>query len=164
MKSVHHGSLYNSRNMLNYLRSVGVIITKCVFFHLYADCNHCNPPGMKNVRGERRLRRNVRSHGSQELTQITTKFNDGHRIGFGIRQPTRVTLVNVCHQAARLAWARDYRDWSVKNWKRVAWIDESSFRLLNTNGKLIRWRKAHESMDHACPVGTLQGHDVSVRI
>ncbi|GFU69450.1 hypothetical protein TNCV_2282191 [Trichonephila clavipes] len=43
------------------------------------------------------------------------------------RQPTRVPLLNARHRAARLAWAREHRDWNLENWKRVAWSDESRF-------------------------------------
>ncbi|GFW56417.1 transposable element Tc1 transposase [Trichonephila clavipes] len=71
-------------------------------------------------------------------------------MGFGNRRPTIVPLLNARHRAARLAWTRKHRDWSVEDWKRVAWSDESQFRLLNTDGRLRIWRPAHEAMDLAC--------------
>ncbi|GFX51634.1 HTH_Tnp_Tc3_2 domain-containing protein [Trichonephila clavipes] len=91
------------------------------------------------VRGERRLRRIVHSQRNQTLVQITTQLNDGisrtiskrivqrslHRMDFKGRQPTRVSLLNVHHRAARLACGREPKDWSVENKKRVAWSDES---------------------------------------
>ncbi|GFU44450.1 HTH_Tnp_Tc3_2 domain-containing protein [Trichonephila clavipes] len=40
------------------------------------------------------------------------------------RQPTRVPLLNAHHQTARLSWTREHRDWSVEDWKRVAWSNE----------------------------------------
>ncbi|GFU78487.1 transposable element Tcb1 transposase [Trichonephila clavipes] len=46
-------------------------------------------------------------------------------MGFGSRRPTRVPLLNARHRPARLAWARERRDWIVEDWKRVAWSDES---------------------------------------
>ncbi|GFU80776.1 HTH_Tnp_Tc3_2 domain-containing protein [Trichonephila clavipes] len=91
------------------------------------------------VQGERRLRRIVRSQRSQTLAQITTQLNDGashtvskrtmqsllHRMGFGSSRPTRVPLLNARYRAALLVWAREHRYWSVEDWKRVAWSDES---------------------------------------
>ncbi|GFV24593.1 HTH_Tnp_Tc3_2 domain-containing protein [Trichonephila clavipes] len=73
---------------------------------------------LDRVRGERRLRRIVRSQRSQTLAQITTQLNDGascsvskwtmqrslHRIGFGSRRPSRVPLHNARHRAVRRAW------------------------------------------------------------
>ncbi|GFY13578.1 transposable element Tcb2 transposase [Trichonephila clavipes] len=45
-----------------------------------------------------------------------------------------------------------------EDWKRVAWSDESRFRLLNADGRLRIWCQAHEARDPACQVGTVQGH------
>ncbi|GFX68154.1 HTH_Tnp_Tc3_2 domain-containing protein [Trichonephila clavipes] len=111
----------------------------------------------------------VHSQRSQTLALITTQLNDGasptvrtvqcslYRMGFGRRQPTRVPLLNARYGASRLAWAREHRDWNGEEWKRVAWSDESRFRLLNTNGRLRIWRQAHEAVDSVCQVRTVQG-------
>ncbi|GFW52682.1 HTH_Tnp_Tc3_2 domain-containing protein [Trichonephila clavipes] len=72
------------------------------------------------VRGERWLRHIARSQRSQALAQITTQLYYGasrtvskrtmqhslHSMGFESRRPTRVSLLNVHHRAARLAWSR----------------------------------------------------------
>ncbi|GFV65302.1 transposable element Tc1 transposase [Trichonephila clavipes] len=78
-------------------------------------------------------------------------------MGFGSRRHRRVSLLNARHRAERLSWAREYRDWSVEDWKRVAWSDESRFRLLKPDGRLRIWRQVHETMDPACQVGTVHG-------
>ncbi|GFS88501.1 transposable element Tcb2 transposase [Trichonephila clavipes] len=49
-------------------------------------------------------------------------------MGSGIRRPARLALLNARHRAARLAWAREHRDWRVEDWKRVAWSNESRFK------------------------------------
>ncbi|GFW54650.1 HTH_Tnp_Tc3_2 domain-containing protein [Trichonephila clavipes] len=78
------------------------------------------------VRSVRLLRRIVRS---QTLAQITTQLIYGasptvrkwtaqhslHCMGFGSCRPTRVSLFNARHMAARLA--REYRDCRVEDWK-----------------------------------------------
>ncbi|GFV13614.1 HTH_Tnp_Tc3_2 domain-containing protein [Trichonephila clavipes] len=101
-----------------------------------SDRENCKGLLALTVRGERRLRRIMRSQRSQTLAQITTQLSDGasrtvskwtvqrslQRMGFGSRQPTRIPLFNARHRAAHLAWAK-YRDWSVEDWKRVAWSD-----------------------------------------
>ncbi|GFW34759.1 uncharacterized protein TNCV_953871 [Trichonephila clavipes] len=48
--------------------------------------------------------------------------------------------------------------------KRVAWSAESGFRLLNTDERLRIWRQAHEAIDPACQVGTVQGHGGSMMV
>ncbi|GFV58510.1 HTH_Tnp_Tc3_2 domain-containing protein [Trichonephila clavipes] len=85
-------------------------------------------------------------------------------MGFVSHRPLRVPLLNARLRAARLAWAREHRDWSVEDWKRVAWSDESQFRLLNADGRLIIWGQVHEAMDPACQVGTVQGHRGSIMV
>ncbi|GFU52192.1 transposable element Tc1 transposase [Trichonephila clavipes] len=77
---------------------------------------------------------------------------------YGFRELTTYESTIALHRATRLAWARKRRDWSVKDWKRVVWSDKSRFRLLNADGRLRIWRQAHEAIDPACQVGTLQGH------
>ncbi|GFT37945.1 HTH_Tnp_Tc3_2 domain-containing protein [Trichonephila clavipes] len=104
-------------------------------------------------RNETQLRRNVCNQRSQKLAQNITQLNDGasrtvskrtvkrslHGMGFVSRRPTRVPLLNARHRAESLAWSREHRDWSVEDWKRVAWNDESRFRLLNADRRLRIW-------------------------
>ncbi|GFT57041.1 HTH_Tnp_Tc3_2 domain-containing protein [Trichonephila clavipes] len=85
-------------------------------------------------------------------------------MGFGSHRPTRVPMLNACQRASRLAWAKEYRDWSVEDWKRVTWSDESRFRLLNDDGSLRIWRQAHEVMDPACQVGNVQEHGGAIMV
>ncbi|GFX82126.1 uncharacterized protein TNCV_2707561 [Trichonephila clavipes] len=89
---------------------------------------------------------------------------------YGFREPStnECTIAQCSPSRCRLAWAREHRDWSEEDWKRVVWSeedwkrvvwsDESRFRLLNTNGMLRIWRQAQEAMYLACRVGTVQGH------
>ncbi|GFS83383.1 transposable element Tc1 transposase [Trichonephila clavipes] len=77
--------------------------------------------------------------GASRTVSKRTVKRSLHRVGYGSRRPTRVPLLNVRHRAACLAWARKHSDWSVEDWKRVAWSDESRFRLLNAHGRLRIW-------------------------
>ncbi|GFX51576.1 HTH_Tnp_Tc3_2 domain-containing protein [Trichonephila clavipes] len=102
-----------------------------------SDRANCKGQLALTIHGERQFRGIVRSQRSQKLAQITTQLNDGdsrtvskrtvqrslHPMGLGSRRPTRVPLLNARHQAARLVWAKENRDWSVENRKQVAWID-----------------------------------------
>ncbi|GFW83287.1 transposable element Tc1 transposase [Trichonephila clavipes] len=68
-------------------------------------------------------------------------------MGFGSRRSARVPLLNARHQAVRLAWEREPIKWSVEDWKRIAWSDESRFHLLNADGRLRIWPQAHEELN-----------------
>ncbi|GBN62545.1 hypothetical protein AVEN_259773-1 [Araneus ventricosus] len=89
-------------------------------------------------------------HGASRTVSKRTVPRLPHFLGFGIRRPTRVPLINASHRAARLVWAREHRKWTLEDWKRVAWSDESRFRLLHEDGRLRIWRQALEAMDPAC--------------
>ncbi|GBL91865.1 hypothetical protein AVEN_172782-1 [Araneus ventricosus] len=143
-----------------------------------SDRVNCKGQLALKERGVRRLSRIVRSQRNQTLAQITTQLNQGasrtvskrtvqrslHLMDFGSRKPTRVPLLNARHRAARLAWAREHREWTLEDCKRVAWSDESRFRLLHADGRLRKGRQAHEAIDPACQVGTVQCHGGSIMV
>ncbi|GFV70423.1 HTH_Tnp_Tc3_2 domain-containing protein [Trichonephila clavipes] len=89
------------------------------------------------VRGTRRLRRIARSQRSQALAQITSQLNDGssgivanelcNTLFTACVSAAIEPLLNARHRTARLTWAREHRDWSVEDWTRLAWSDESRF-------------------------------------
>ncbi|GFU74404.1 uncharacterized protein TNCV_2525731 [Trichonephila clavipes] len=67
--------------------------------------------------------------------------------------------------AVRLAWAREHRDRSIEDWKRVSWSDESRFRLPKQAGSgEYGVRLIHEAIYPACQVGTVEGHDDSIMV
>ncbi|GBM20511.1 hypothetical protein AVEN_61053-1 [Araneus ventricosus] len=90
------------------------------------DRSNCKGQLALNELGVRRLSHIVRNQRSQTLAQINTQLNQGasrtvskrtvqrslHRMGFGSRRPTRIPLLNARHWAARLAWAREHREWT----------------------------------------------------
>ncbi|GBN46481.1 Transposable element Tcb2 transposase [Araneus ventricosus] len=85
-------------------------------------------------------------------------------MGFESRRPTKVQLLNARHRAARLAWARESREWTLEDWNCVAWSDESRFRLFHADRRLKIWRQPQEVMDPSCHVGTVQGHGGSIMV
>ncbi|GFW81438.1 uncharacterized protein TNCV_377861 [Trichonephila clavipes] len=91
-------------------------------------------------------------------------FDRGHIVGFGSRRPRRVALHKARHRAARRAWEKSAETEVSRTGKRVAWSDETLIRLLNANGRLRIWRQAHEAMDPACQVGTVQGNGGSIMV
>ncbi|GFX31976.1 HTH_Tnp_Tc3_2 domain-containing protein [Trichonephila clavipes] len=93
-----------------------------------SDRENCKGQLALTVSGQKQLRCIVHSQRSQTLAQITTQLNESyqpvnglcnqrflHSMSFWSHQPTRVPLLNACHLAARLAWTREHRDWSVED-------------------------------------------------
>jgi hypothetical protein len=50
------------------------------------------------------------------------------------------------HRERRLKFAKKYRNWTVEDWKRVIWSDESKFMLFGSDGRQYCWKKLGEPL------------------
>ncbi|GFT67892.1 HTH_Tnp_Tc3_2 domain-containing protein [Trichonephila clavipes] len=101
-------------------------------------------------RDQRRLTRIIKRDKLATFPQITADFNAWLStsvtvriiqrniidMGFRRRSSTRVHLLTTRHKALRLAWARQYRHWTVEDWKHFACSYESLFQLNRTDGRV----------------------------
>lgn len=62
----------------------------------------------------------------------------------------------------RLQWTLDHRGWTVEQWRRVLWTDESPF-VLRFNCKKKVWRRHDERDDPKCTIGTVK-HDRKINV
>ncbi len=60
----------------------------------------------------------------------------------------------------RLQFAQAHQNWTIEDWKNVAWSDESSFLLWHSDGRVRIWRKGHESINPSCLVSMVQAGGV----
>ncbi len=111
---------------------------------------------------EVRMGRLVRDDRKTTVTQITTRYNQDlqntisehttHRtlkqMGSSSRRPHRVPLLSDKNSTRRIQFTQDHQNWTIEDWKYVAWSDESRFLLRHSDGRVRIWRKEHESMDH----------------
>ncbi len=139
----------------------------------------CGRKCLVDVRGQRRMDRLVRDYRKATLTQITTCYNQGmqntiserttrrnlKQMGYSSRRPHRVPLLSAKNRKRRLRFAQDHQNWTIEDWKNVAWSDESRFLLQHSDGRVRIWYKEHESMDPSCLVSTVRagGDGVMVR-
>ncbi len=86
----------------------------------------------------------VRDDRKATVTQITTRYNQGmqytisetttHRtlkqIGYSSRRPHRVLLLSAKNRKWRQQFAQIHQNWTIEDWKNVAWSDEWSRFLL----------------------------------
>ena len=113
-----------------------------------------------DARGQRRMGRLIQADRRATLTEITTRYNRGmqqsiceattrttlRRMGYNSRRPHRVPLISTTNRKKRLQFARAHQNWTVEDWKNVAWSDESRFLLRHSNGRVRIWRKQNENM------------------
>ncbi len=112
----------------------------------------------------------VRYDRKASVTQITTCYNQGmqntisehttrrtlKQMGSSSRRPHRVPLLSAKNRKRRLQFTQARQNWTIEDWKNVAWSDESRFLLRHSDGRVRIWRKEHESMDPSCLVSTVQ--------
>ncbi len=121
----------------------------------------------------------VRDDRKATVTQITTRYNQGmqntiserttrrtlKQMGYSSRRPHRVPLLPAKKRKRRLQFTQAHKNWTIEDFKNVAWSDESRFLLQHSDGGVRVWHKEHESMDPSCLVSTVQtgGGGVMVR-
>ncbi len=130
----------------------------------------CRRKCLVDVRGQRRMGRLVRDDRKATVTQITTRFNQSmqntiserttrrtlKQMGYSSRRPHQVPLRSDKNRKQRLQFAQAHQNWTIEDWKNVAWSDESRFLLQHSDARVRIWRKEHESMDSSCLVSMVQ--------
>ena len=56
----------------------------------------------------------------------------------------------------RLQWAREHAAWSIEDWKKVIWSDETKILLFGSDGIVRSWRKSGERFKMDCLKPTLK--------
>lgn len=99
-------------------------------------------PRLIDDKGQQKLWQLVETNERATVAQITEHFNMGdgvnvsqytvHRtllcMGLRSRSPVRMPILGPTNRK-RLQWAREHQNWTVEQWKRVAWSSESCFIL-----------------------------------
>lgn len=65
-------------------------------------------------------------------------------------------LLRAKHHKACLDFAIAHRDWTVEDWKRVIWSDETKINRLGSDGRKWVWKKAGEKLSDRLVEGTLK--------
>ncbi len=107
----------------------------------------CGRKCLVDVRGQRRMGRLVRDDRKATVTQITTRYNQDmqntisehttrrtlKQMGSSSRRPHRVPLLSDKNRKQRLQFTQDHQNWTIEDWKNVAWSDDSRFLLRHSD-------------------------------
>jgi len=62
------------------------------------------------------------------------------RQGLAARVKKRKPLLLKRHRIARKKFAKKYRDWTIEDWRKVVWSDESKFLIFGSDGREWCWK------------------------
>ncbi|MCJ8733570.1 hypothetical protein PDJAM_G00225080 [Pangasius djambal] len=117
-----------------------------------------------------------RSHRRTTVAQIAENINAGYdrkvsentvlcsllRMELHNRRLVRVPMLTPVHQRKRLQWACEHQNWTMKQWKKVAWSDEPRFPLHHVDGRVRVHRLPGEKTAPGCTMGRRQAGGGSV--
>lgn len=95
---------------------------------------------------------------------VRTVRKELRKMGFDNRVAAKKPFLNRRHRAARLAFARAHRHWTVQDWERVIWTDESSFELGKQTRQVRVWRRVHEKFESECLAATHKSGRTSLMV
>jgi transposase len=68
--------------------------------------------------------------------------------GLGSIEKEKKPLLRDANVKKRLAWCKQHKDWTVDDWKRVIWTDETKINRFNSDGRQWAWIRAGEQLQN----------------
>ena len=92
---------------------------------------------------------------SQPISERTL-HRELHTMNIWSRVARKRPLLTSAHKVARLQWAKRHKNWTVHDWKRVIWSDESRFCLYVNDARRRVHRRPQEAFNEDCVQGVVQ--------
>ncbi|KAI7933980.1 hypothetical protein MJO28_017368 [Puccinia striiformis f. sp. tritici] len=117
-------------------------------------------PRLTNDRDIRQLRNFLGSHPKSSLAEVTDSMENpvsiptvrrrAHELGYRSRIAVKKPFINSINRQKRLTFAREHLEWTIADWSKVIWSDESSFETGKKTQRENVWRKKGERMKPEC--------------
>ena len=65
-------------------------------------------------------------------------------------------LLKKAHRLERLRFARYHENWTVEDWKRVLWSDETKINRIGSDGRVYTWKKKGEPLSDRTTTSTVK--------
>ena len=72
------------------------------------------------------------------------------KVGLHGRVARKKPLLTLSHKQVRLKWARERVNWTLSDWHKIIWSDESKFNLFGSDGRVYVRRRAGEEFLPEC--------------
>ena len=125
-------------------------------------------------RDKRSLRRVLCKDRRQTLSDVTnalpvrvstsTVRRSTHELGFHARVAAKKPFLSNRHTVRRYAFAQEHKNWTIDDWKRVIWTDESSFEIGKNSRQTLVWRRTDERFHSYCTTPSFKSGRTSVMV
>lgn len=79
-----------------------------------------------------------------------------HKVGMKAVVKKKRPLLTKKHRKERMDFALAHKDWTVEDWKRVVWSDETKINRLGSDGRKWVWKKTGEALNDRLVNGTVK--------
>lgn len=121
----------------------------------------CGRKSLVDVQGQMKIDRLLQDDRKATVAQITTRYNQGtqntisertarrtlKQMGYSNRRPQRTPVLSAKNKKLRLQFAQAHQNWTIADWKKVAWSSETRFQLRQSDGRVKIWHEPLESLD-----------------
>ena len=89
-------------------------------------------------------------HREMQAEGISVSYHTLYRmlkkLGFKAARKQKKPRLTKKHKMERLRWANEHKDWTVDDWKRVAWSDETKINRFGSDGAQWYWKQKGEPL------------------
>jgi len=132
-----------------------------------------NPPGRPckltaaNVRHALHLISSQKAENAVQVTKVLQNITNQSLSSNTVRRQLKKAgmkaavkrkrpLLKKRHREARLDFSLAHKDWTVEDWKRVVWSDETKINRLGSDGRKWVWKKPGEGLNDRLVEGTVK--------
>lgn len=72
--------------------------------------------------------------------------------------------MKTANKKKRLNWAQQHKDWTIEDWNKVLWSDESKFEIFGTKKRVFVRRYSNERVADGCTVASVKHGGGSVMV
>ena len=126
------------------------------------DKKRIGRPSILTKRNERTIIRRIMSNDCTTAVDVKRSLKVNEKIevsantirrvlkrnGLRSRVKQKKPLLSKKHRKSRLTFAKKYQHWTVEDWKKVVWSDESKFQIFESDGRSYYWKKPGKQLQN----------------
>ncbi|CAF4338913.1 unnamed protein product [Rotaria sp. Silwood2] len=130
----------------------------------FKDLSRTGRPSKITPRAARHIKRLTSGENRTNAKIITRKLNDSlttsvspttvqrclHKMGYTYTAKIKGPYFKKIHKVKRMAWCKKFRSYTIEDWRRIIFSDESTYYVLKRKNKTMVWRSKTEKLTPDC--------------